>query len=345
MGDSASGVILDPLTGAVLEHDQLDGISGRLKYSHDLLKLLHIFFITVTWWNAIELMVLVLSTFRRRKGLYFWSLVVTNCLGVVPYSLGFLIQFFTEVNVAVSTAVVCVGWVFMVTGQSVVLYSRLHLVLRDKVVLRRVLCMIAVNIFLLHVPDIVISWVGTFAESAKIIRAFNVMDKVQLVGFTVQEFIISALYIWEAIKLLRLRSDRQDRRIMYYLVGINAAMFVMDLILVSVQFANYFAIQSTLQGMFYSIKLKLEFAVLGKLVDVIQQGSSRNGSLGYAMQLSSLDHIEVQTGTTATPSSALSSDLNVDDRRQGIRLSEGNIFVTKEFLAWVERRPHGNRLL
>ncbi|PKY04940.1 hypothetical protein P168DRAFT_213717, partial [Aspergillus campestris IBT 28561] len=320
--------------------DQLDGITGGLKYSHDLLKMLHVFFITVTWWNAIELMVLVLSTFRRRKGLYFWSLVLTNCLGVVPFSLGFLIQFFTKVNVAVCTAIVCVGWVFMVTGQSMVLYSRLHLVLRDKVVLRLVLYMIAVNFFLLHVPDIVVSWVGTFTETSKFIRAFNVMDKIQIVGFTVQEFIISALYIWEAIKLLRLRPDRQDRRIMYYLVGINAAMLVMDLILVSVQFANYFAIQSTLQGMFYSIKLKLEFAVLGKLVDVINHGCSRNGSLGYAMQLSSLDRIDEQPGVTATASSAMSSDPNVDDRRQGIMLSEGNIFVTKEFSAWVERRHH-----
>ncbi|PLN79037.1 hypothetical protein BDW42DRAFT_134568 [Aspergillus taichungensis] len=345
MGNSASDAVVEPITGVVLKQDQLDGIWVKLKHSNSLLNMIHILFIAVTWWNAIELMVLVLSTFRRRKGLYFWSLVLTNCLGVVPQSLGFLFQFFTNVDVVLSMAFVCVGWFFMVTGQSVVLYSRLHLVLRDEVVLRRVRRMIVVNIFLLHVPGMVTSWGGTLDGSPKFISAFAVVEKVQLVGFTMQEFIISALYIWEATKLLRLRSDRQDRRIMYYLVGINVVMLVMDLILVSLQFANRFATQVTLQGMFYSIKLKLEFAVLGKLVDVIHNGSSRNGSLGYAMQLSSLDCIHVQTGVTATASSALSSDSNLYDKRKGISLPSRNIFVAKEFSAWVERRPHGNCIL
>ena len=345
MGDSASQIIVDPVTGALFGQDQLDGFSGKLQYSHDLLKMIHAFFIAVTWWNAIELMVLVLSTFKRRKGLYFWSLVLSNCLGVVPHSLGFLLQFFTDANAVLSTAVVCVGWLFMVTGQSVVLYSRLHLVLRDEAVLRRVRRMIVINIFLLHLPDMVISWGGTLHESPNFLTAFNVMEKIQLMGFTVQEFIISVLYIWEATKLLRLRSDRQDRKIMYYLVGINAVMLVMDLILVSLQFANYFAIQATLQGLFYSIKLKLEFAVLGKLVDVIHNGSSRHGSLGYAMQLSSLDCIDVHTGVTATASSALSSDWNVDGKRKSISFPDEKILVTKEFSAWVERRPHGNCIL
>lgn len=338
MGNSTSDVIVDPTTGAVLDH----GVWAKLKHSHDLLNLVHILFIAVTWWNAVELMVLVLSTFRRRKGLYFWSLVLTNCLGVVPQSLGFLLQFFTEANAVLSMAFVCVGWLFMVTGQSVVLYSRLHLVLRDEVVLRRVRRMIVVNIFLLHVPGMVTSWGATIDENPNFISAFSVMEKIQLVGFTLQEFIISALYIWEATKLLRLRSDRQDRRIMNYLVGINVVMLAMDLILVSLQFADQLATQVTLQGMFYSIKLKLEFAVLGKLVDVIHSGTSRHGSLAYAMQLSSLNCIDVQTGTTATASSALSSDWNVDGKKKGISFPDEKIFVTKEFSAWVERRPHGN---
>lgn len=54
----------------------------------------------------------------------------------------------------------CVGWVFMVSGQSVVLYSRLHLLAITPRVLRLVLWMIIVNGVTIHVTGTVLT-VGT----------------------------------------------------------------------------------------------------------------------------------------------------------------------------------------
>lgn len=251
--------------------DPLDGITGVLANHAHSLKAVLLTFIAVSWYNVFELIVLVLCTFRRWRGLYFWSLLLSGCLGVLPYSLGFLLKFFTlTVSSTLSVTLLTLGWWCMVTGQSLVLYSRLHLVLRDERLLRRVLIMIWVNVVALHVPTTVLTYASNAHDrSPRFVRGYNIMEKIQMTGFTIQELIISALYVVETIQLLRLGWDRTKRKIMHELVGINVIMFIMDLALLGLEYASLYAIQITLKGAIYSIKLKLEFAVLGRLVDVV----------------------------------------------------------------------------
>mgnify|MGYP001356274824 CR=1 FL=1 len=45
--------------------------------------------------NAVELLLLVLITFKKRSGLYFWSLLITS-FSVLPYSVGFFIAYISE---------------------------------------------------------------------------------------------------------------------------------------------------------------------------------------------------------------------------------------------------------
>jgi hypothetical protein len=42
--------------------------------------------------NALELLLLVVVTFKKRRGLYFWSLLITS-FAVLPYSIGYLIEY------------------------------------------------------------------------------------------------------------------------------------------------------------------------------------------------------------------------------------------------------------
>ncbi|KAJ6127589.1 hypothetical protein N7523_003201 [Penicillium sp. IBT 18751x] len=267
--------------------DLLDGISGALASEGDVLQMTLVTFIGLSCYNVAELVVLVLSTFRRWQGLYFWSLLVSGCLGVVPYSIGFLMKFFTRADSVLSVTVLTIGWWTMVTGQSIVLYSRLHLVLRDEKVLRRVLWLIVANFFLLHVPTTILTYGANIVHSGEIawVQGYNIMEKIQLTGFTIQESLISTLYVIETVKLLRIGAEsatRPDTRsIMYQLIGINFAIIAMDLLLLGLEYANFYAVQITLKGFIYSLKLKLEFAVLGKLVDLIQ-GSRHPMSIAIA---------------------------------------------------------------
>lgn len=256
--------------------DLLDGISGALASEGDALQLTLVTFIGLSCYNVAELVVLVPSTFKRWRGLYFWSLLTSGCIGVVPYSIGFMMKFFTRADSVLSVTVLTIGWWTMVTGQSVVLYSRLHLVLRDEKTLRRVLWLVVANVFLLHVPTSVLTYGANIVHSGDKawIWGYNAMEKIQLTGFTIQETLISTLYVIHTVKLLRLGADvttRPDARtIMYQLIGINCAIMAMDLLLLGLEYANFYAVQITLKGFIYSLKLKLEFAVLGRLVEIIQ---------------------------------------------------------------------------
>lgn len=71
-------------------------------------------------YNAVELIILVLVTFQRYHGLYFWSLLIAG-FGVLPYSLGFLIKFFQLLDpngdpAYVAVALITFGWWTMVSG-------------------------------------------------------------------------------------------------------------------------------------------------------------------------------------------------------------------------------------
>ena len=70
-------------------------------------------------YNACELVVLILVTFNRYKGVYFWSLLVAG-IGVIPYCLGFLIKYFQLLDPDkdegyVAVVLLCLGWYPMIT--------------------------------------------------------------------------------------------------------------------------------------------------------------------------------------------------------------------------------------
>jgi len=104
---------------------------------------------------TVELTVWVFYTFRKWSGLYFWSVLITTW-GVTLHAIGFILKFCVpSCNWIFSTVLAEIGWVSMVTGFSVVLYSRLHLVVHNPRVLQLVLAMIITDAFLFHVPTIV----------------------------------------------------------------------------------------------------------------------------------------------------------------------------------------------
>ncbi|KAJ5580044.1 uncharacterized protein N7459_006029 [Penicillium hispanicum] len=229
-------------------------------------------FVGVAWYNVLELVVLVFLTFQRYHGPYFWSMLVSS-VGILPYSVGYLIKFFDLTSATwVPVTLLTVGWWTMVTGQSFVLYSRLHLVLENRKVLRTVKSMIIMNIFLLHIPTTVLTYAANFSpHSYSAVAGYDIMEKLQLTGFCVQEVIISSLYMWETNRMLQLNPDRGTRKTIMQLLAVNVACILMDIALMIIEFMNFYIYQTTLKATLYSIKLKLEIAVLGKLVNIAHQ--------------------------------------------------------------------------
>lgn len=248
-----------------------DGITGGYTGASLGMKITIATLAGVTWYNAFELVTLVFVTFSQYHGLYFWSLLISSSVGLVPYSLGFLLKFFRLTSATwFSVTLLTIGWWCMVTGQSIVLYSRLHLVMSNPRFLRRVLAMILIDAVALHIPTTVLTYGTNLAKPhSGWSTGYNVMEKIQMTGFCIQEFIISGLYIFETVRMLRLDPDRTKRKIMYQLLIINTIIIILDLGLLVAEYMNYYIMETMLKGAVYSIKLKLEFAVLGKLVHLV----------------------------------------------------------------------------
>ncbi|KAH8707555.1 hypothetical protein GQ44DRAFT_752892 [Phaeosphaeriaceae sp. PMI808] len=226
-------------------------------------------FLTIALYNVIEITFLIFAVFKQRSGLYFWSFIIATW-GIAPHAVGFVLKFFQVTKLdLLSSAIIGVGWACMVIGQSVVLYSRLHLVVRNKSYIRWVLYMIIFNGIVIGVPLFTLAMGANSKHSARFLPGFLLYDKIQLVVISVQETIISVMYIYETVHLLGVSdSTRQGQlqKLLRHLIIINIVVLLFDITLLAVQFSGHYEIQTTYKTAVYSVKLKIEFSVLNRLV-------------------------------------------------------------------------------
>jgi len=132
------------MSGMSSPHNHFDGVWNPTSLTVIICSALALY-------NALELELLILTTFHAYSGLYFWSLALAS-FGVIPYVVGYMIEYFELTHMAVGIAIDTLGWSLMVTGQSAVLYSRLWMVFGGghKRLLKAIKWMIIFNGVTLH---------------------------------------------------------------------------------------------------------------------------------------------------------------------------------------------------
>ncbi|POR39514.1 Uncharacterized protein TPAR_00298 [Tolypocladium paradoxum] len=230
-------------------------------------------FISIALYNVVELNFLIASTFKRFRGLYFWSFLVATW-GVAFNAVGYLLRSMRAETLGyVYATVILVGWCTMITGQSLVLYSRLHLVLHNPTRLRWVLTMIIADAIWLGVPVFVLVYGSDSDNPDPFELPYSVFEKLQLTVFFVQELIISGLYIYETSKILQLQrgvASSATRRFMSHLMAVNIFIVLLDISILCLEFTENYDIQTAWKPLVYSVKLKVEFSVLNRLVEFSQ---------------------------------------------------------------------------
>lgn len=262
-------------------HAQNVGITGGVDVSLPILMTMGAFF-TISFYNVIELNIILFATFKQRAGLYFWSFVIATW-GIAIHSIGFMLKFFNLVSAwAVPVTIVAIGFPAMVIGQSLVLYSRLHLVVRDTKRIRWILYLIIFNAIFFDIPTTILAYGVNSPESAHFLNVYIIYDKIQIAIFFVQEAVISIVYIYETVRLLGPGGDlnrKPLRQLLTHLLLVNLVVLIFDITLLSIQYAGDYEIQVTYKAAAYSIKLKLEFSVLNRLVSIVQ---NKNLTFGNA---------------------------------------------------------------
>lgn len=185
--------------------------------------------IALSLYNSLELILLVGTTFKKWKGLYFWSLTICN-LGVILYALGMMLSYFDLCVQWLHKSVLDLGWVMMVAMQSVVLYSRLHLIVQQDKILSGVKWMIMFNSIVLCTAVVILDFGNVYAKPPGFSKGYYYIEQIQMTIFTIQELVISSIYVWFTIAQLKILSFNMTntRSVIWQLFTINVIIIVMD---------------------------------------------------------------------------------------------------------------------
>lgn len=240
-------------------------------------------FLGIAFYLVIEINITVLRRFKKKRGLYFWSLLVSSW-GVFFHTLGYVTQWWSPKSPwAMNTAFILFGWSAMVTGQSLVLYSRLHLVIRNYKILQGVLIMIIATAILIEIPQWVTTWASTdtkYSVTKKWSPYDSIMVRVSQLAFLIQEATISCLYIWGTLRVLAPNDKIQLGRVKWDLVLINTYIILVDIIILVLAYTNEHFPKEPIQNFAYAFKLKLEFVVLNQLMSITSLSRSSNFNAG-----------------------------------------------------------------
>ena len=228
--------------------------------------------LTLAMYMAFVIDLKVLTTFKRRNTLYFWSILIASA-GIKSHSLGIILKWFvSQCPWTVNTAFATFGWWGMVTGQSLVLYSRLHLVVRQARVLRLILIMIIVDFIVFQIPTTILTFGSNQENPGMWLEVYNVFERIQLIIFTLQELLISIIYIQAAFQMLQSTDSVDVRQTKKHLIYINILCIVLDIIFVIEVYTGDWIYKTGTQSLAYGIKLTVEFIILNKLLDIYRFG-------------------------------------------------------------------------
>ena len=240
-------------------------------------------FMGVAFYLVLEINLTVLRRFKKHRGLYFWSLLI-SAWGVFFHTIGYVLQWWIPKSPWIlNTACILFGWSMMVTCQSLVLYSRLHLVVRNYNILRGVLVLIITTAVVIEIPQWVTTWASTDTKLSitKIWSPYDsIMVRISQIVFLLQEATLSILYIWGAVKVLAPNDKIDVRRVKWDLIYINTYLILVDVIILVLAYTNEHVPKEPIQNFAYAFKLKIEFVVLNQLMSITQQSRSSNFNAG-----------------------------------------------------------------
>ncbi|KAF2877602.1 hypothetical protein BDV95DRAFT_625430 [Massariosphaeria phaeospora] len=240
------------------------GAGSSLSYRTALIVIV---FLALAVYNAVEIVCRIFTRFQVYHGVYFYSMLAAS-IGIIIHAFGYFLRNYDVSHSApLEITMACGGGVLMITGQSI----------KDRWLLVMIL------------PDCVVVQGGAttlFAGSNStnpepFLKIYAAWEIFQVTWFFVQECLISGLYVYRAVTLIRtsgvFRGD-DAKRVFNHLILVNLLVIALDVTVLALQYAGLYTIQTSWKTLAYSIKLKFEFDILNRLVDLTKAGFNNRPS-------------------------------------------------------------------
>ncbi|KAL5341222.1 hypothetical protein BJX70DRAFT_62642 [Aspergillus crustosus] len=232
--------------------------------------LLSVSFLAIAAHNTLELLLWISTFFKRRRGLYFWS-ILTATLSLSAFTTITILSFFKQAPVLATGIGTALCYPCLLTAQLLVLYSRLHLITQGRI-LQFVRWLIITTSILLFVP-FTTCLIGLSIGSKQFLHPFEIIEQTTILAAIVRELGVCAIYIYEAFRQLKpimAVKGRAASRVFVHLIMVNAAVMVLDAFMIVTTFAGESGMGLTFSCVAHSIKLKMEFGVLNRLVGLLR---------------------------------------------------------------------------
>ena len=278
--------------------------------------------IGITFYIVLEINVEIFRAFKRRTGLYFWSVQIGS-VGIAVATIGVIVKFLVAGAARIwgfYTFLMMIGWLLYVTAQSLVLYSRLHLVLQNAKIHRVVLGFIISTIFTLQLP----TWIMIFHaynSNPEVSSVWSpreaIVERYQQLSYTGLESLLSGFYIWALSGLLKHKSGVRQHRVMMDLIYVNLIIIVLDILLVILIYLNQLGLSHPIQLFSYAVKLRLEFLVLNQLMAVAARGLRSETYTEKRYHKSSMqdDHVYIGNSGSSRPKPMISPEKRCNSTR------------------------------
>jgi hypothetical protein len=187
-------------------------------------------FTGITTLCVLELIFLLFFKFKKRMGIYFWSVCIA-AMGVLVSDIGTILAFFTSRSTpaaaATSTSFSAIGVLLYVLPEYVVIYSRLHLLYASRTALRFVLFLGTAQYIFVTIPTVA-SWIAVRNfPSPTMIKLGGTLAKINVFTYMTIEIVFSSIYIWHTVRMWGRYSDSNTRRILAHLVCINSILIAL----------------------------------------------------------------------------------------------------------------------
>jgi hypothetical protein len=193
-------------------------------------------FVAMGFFCCVEMFFLISITFRRRSGLYFWSLV--GCTTAwFSVSMGVILNTWVlkGSKPGVSLVFLVSGYLVYVPSGFLILYSRLHLLQASARVLKLTLACIILEFVVVELPDAVLEILNqVHPQNESIGRVFTYWYQAESIVFMVVDVTLSGMYILHIKRMWHEPGSRNS--ILKKVLVLNVYTIAIDAIFIAVSY-------------------------------------------------------------------------------------------------------------
>jgi len=218
---------------------------------------------------AIEVFIMIGITFRRRTGLYFWSMIITNAAQLCV-NISSMLKFWVLVDSCLwipLTLDVASELCYSLFG-FLILYSRLHILSASQRTLRFVLGVIVAEVLIVEITQEVLYAGSTLLPLSNFASTYNIWWRLEVCVYTACDLSLSGIYIFHANSMWSSAENQRQYSVLKHILFLMAFLILIDISNIVLTFTINSPVLVGIQGFLFAFKLKVEIWTLNQLTEM-----------------------------------------------------------------------------